>query len=78
MKNKKIFTNAIVIFSLGLTFLALSGCGLFGKTKTGAEVGGIDQIPQDRRMGYIESLGGVRTKSRGTHYCDWMMAIRFC
>lgn len=47
---------------LALSLAALSGCQQQKTDQTG-----IDKVPQDRRIGVIQSLGGVNTSTEGTN-----------
>lgn len=57
-KITKIFPAFIVLI---LSLAALNGCSTQPQEQTG-----IDQAPRDRRIGVIQSLGGVTTSSQGT------------
>lgn len=56
---KKLFAPILIFM------LVMSGCQIFN-SKTQNQ-GSIDNIPQDRRIGIVKSLGGVKTNNQGTH-----------
>lgn len=63
--KKLLKTLPVLIFVLILSLTGLSGCQIFSAPQP--EQGNIDQTPRDRRIGVIQSLGGVKTSSQGTN-----------
>lgn len=56
-----IFSIAFTVFTIGA--VVISGC----QSQPENDITFNDELPMDRRIGEIKSLGGVRTESQGTH-----------
>lgn len=57
-------TLALLAASIGCATFFLSGCQFFGGPEKAAT---IDEQPNERRIGVIRSLGGLKTSNQGTH-----------
>ncbi len=67
MQNKnKLVQLAMLLVVFSSVAVAMNGCSK-QQSRADYERADFDHQPQDRRIGFIESLGGVRTASRGTH-----------
>jgi len=63
MKNfQKALSKMMMVF--GFSAIVLTGCQIFSAKQP--EPTGVDQVPQDRRIGTIQSLGGISTSNQGT------------
>lgn len=61
--NKYVIFSVIALMVFGVTLL-FYGCQFF-QPKSAPAVS--DEAPQDRRIGVLKSLGGIRTSNQGTH-----------
>jgi len=64
MKNFRKVTPLLVLV-LAASIIGLSGCQIFAPKQP--DQLGVDKVPQDRRIGVIQSLGGVNTSTAGTN-----------
>lgn len=59
----KIEVKTVILFIMAVCIFVLAGCQSEQRDKAFFD----DDIPMDRRIGEIRSLGGVKTESQGTH-----------
>lgn len=67
MKRRVFFPLPVAALAV-LSMAVVAGCQMFGGDAERPL--GIDELPTERRIGIIKSLGGVKTSSQGTHLLE--------